>query len=418
MSGTSDNRKPTLSDGLKRSKRQLGMRVMHLTSVHAWDDVRIFLKQCATLAHCGYDVALAAPRDQDADDSGVRLIAVPRARGRLQRFTRTFASVTRAALREQAHLYHFHDPELIPLALLLKVIGRRVVYDVHENLPEQVLTKPWIPRWLRPLASSGAGLAERLAAALCDGVVAATPAIARRFPAHKTATVQNFPIPGELHNGQTPPFAQRLPHAVYVGGITRGRGICEVVEAIGRLPRSLQARLSLAGGFRPASLQQEVQDSEGWARVDFHGWRSRSDVGQLMREARMGLVTFHPLPNHVDAQPNKLFEYMSAGLPVVASDFPLWREIIESQRCGILVDPKQSTPIAEAICWLLEHPREAERMGRRGRRAVTQRYNWDIEKRNLLTFYRGILHEDYHRGRRPAPIHQGGNRKQDARHAA
>ncbi len=111
----------------------------------------------------------------------------------------------------------------------------------------------------------------------------------------------------------------------------------------------------------------------------------------MLGEARAGLVLFHDVPNHTSAYPNKLFEYMSAGLPVIASHFPLWRSIVERDRCGMLVDPRDATAIAKAIDWVLTHPEEAEAMGRRGRDAVAATYNWAAEERKLLAIYRNEL---------------------------
>jgi len=125
--------------------------------------------------------------------------------------------------------------------------------------------------------------------------------------------------------------------------------------------------------------------------MDAQGFVSRKDVAKLMGDSRMGLVLFHPAPNHIAAQPNKLFEYMSAGIPVIASDFPLWRQIVESSNCGLLVDPLNPQSIADAICWLIEHPKEAEEMGRCGREAVEREYNWGHEEAKLLSFYRDRL---------------------------
>jgi len=151
------------------------------------------------------------------------------------------------------------------------------------------------------------------------------------------------------------------------------------------------ARLQLAGQFSERDLQQRVQALPGWERVDALGFVDRTGVREVLGRSMAGLVTFLPAPNHIDAQPNKMFEYMSAGIPVIASDFPLWREIIAGNDCGLLVDPLFPEKIAEAIDYLVTHPEDAERMGRNGRKAVLERYNWQNEERKLLEFYERVL---------------------------
>lgn len=204
--------------------------------------------------------------------------------------------------------------------------------------------------------------------------------------------VQNFPIVGELvlPDGLKN-YQNRLPNFVYVGGITDIRGILEMVKALEILPQELNARLLLAGNFSSRYLENEVSKYLGWEKVTYLGWQNRTQVATLLGEARAGLVLFHPLPNHINAQPNKLFEYMSAGLPVIASDFPLWREIIEQAGCGLLVDPLNPCEIAKAMQWILANPEEAQAMGERGRKAVLEKYGWQIEGQKLLDFYKAIL---------------------------
>ena len=370
------------------SGRLAQLRVVHLTSVHAPDDVRIVHHELKTLAEQGAEVALIAPSHVRVTPEGVRVVYVPVPASRWQRMTRTTRAVYRAAISADADIYHFHDPELIPIGILLRVRGKRVIYDVHEDYARQILTKEWIPKVLRRALGTGTALLETIAARFLSGMVAATPAIARRFPEHKTVVVQNYPLLEEFEISPVIPYHQRAFRIAYIGGISLIRGVFEMVRSMELIPDSLDAKLMLGGAFESASLEEEVRGLPGWSRVDFLGWRSRQQVVDLLHSVRAGLVLFHPVPNHVEAEPNKLFEYMCAGLPIVASDFPLWREIVGKTECGLLVDPLDPSAIAGAIRWIFEHPDESAAMGERAQEAARTRYNWDGEARKLLEFYR------------------------------
>lgn len=366
-------------------------RVAHLSSKHRWDDIRIFRKEAVTLAAHGYEVTYVAPAERSSTAGGVRIEAVPLPKSRRARMLGTVWRVYRAALRLDTDLYHFHDPELIPVGLLLKLRGKCVVYDVHEDLPRQILSKHWIRPWLRTAVAWGAEVMEWAAARLLDAVVAATPTIAARFPARRTALVQNFPILDELLSGSAMPYAERPPHFAYVGGISAIRSAREMVEAMALLEPARGAKLVMAGSFEPPALRQALERLPGWASVEFRGWQTREQVAGLLAEARAGLVIFYPEPNHTRAQPNKLFEYLSTGLPVIASDFPLWRELIAGEACGLLVDPRDPAAIAAAMRQLLDDPAAAAAMGERGQRAVRQRYSWASQAEALLALYERLF---------------------------
>lgn len=365
-------------------------KVVHLTSVHPALDVRIFHKECRSLAAAGFEVVLIAPGEHDQRLDGVRIRAVPLARSRQARMTRTAFQVFLAARDEDAQLYHFHDPELIPVGLALKLLGKRVVYDVHENYPKTVMSKGYLPAHLRRTCAGLTRLLEFIATESADATVAAVPTIAARFSPRKTILVQNFPVQEELETLARVPYAGRPATVAYVGGIARGRGIVEAVAAMGALPHDVPAILRLAGTFRPAGLLAECQAMPGWQRVEYLGWLSRERIVKTLGEARIGLVTLHPEPNHLDSYPIKMFEYMAAGVPVIASDFPLWREIVTSSGCGLLVDPMDPQAIAEAMRHLLQNPHEAAEMGRRGQEAVWSTYSWNAEARRLVALYRTL----------------------------
>jgi len=368
----------------------MAKRAIHLTTLHAWDDTRIFRKQCRSLAAAGLEVHLAAPDSPTGERDDVYLAPQKRFRRRAVRMTLGALHILRTAIRLNGDVYHFRDPELLGVGLILKMLGKRVIYDAHEDVAKQIRTKHWIPSVLRRPASWCFRALEQCATRRLDGVVAATPAIAQNFLPEKTALVQNFPILGELTSNKRSPPEMDAPRLAYIGGISPLRGVREVVRALSSTTHP-QVRLTIAGGFSHPRLETELRQMPGWQRVDFRGWCGRDELRRILAEAALGIVTFLPAPNHIESQPNKLFEYMSAGLPVIASDFPLWRKIVEAANCGLLVDPRDPAAIARAIDWLLEHPTQAQEMGRRGQQAVAARYNWDHEVQALLKMYRGLL---------------------------
>ena len=369
--------------------------VIQFTTVHPRNDTRIRLKEVSTLAQRlearvslfvqdGLGDELGCEEGFDIRDTG------PRPKGRVKRMTVGAWRMYRAVRAARPQVAHFHDPELIPVGLALKLSGIKVVYDVHEDLPRQILSKPYIRPFMRRVISMGAGLAERVANRFFDGILPATPAIAEHFSGRRVALVQNFPILGELMALAETSLGDRPPHFAFVGGITKIRGIAEMVDAIA-LVADGAARLELVGQFSSEKLREEMSERSGWGRVTEHGWADRPTVATLLGQVRAGLVLYLPSPNHVAAQPNKLFEYMSAGLPVIASDFPLWRQIVDGAGCGLVVDPEDPQAIAAAMQWMLDHPEEAQAMGQRGRDAVQSTYNWSKEAETLVTFYRDEL---------------------------
>ena len=363
------------------------MKIAHLSSVHPAGDPRITVKECRTLAAAGHDVVLICPHPTDETVNGVRVVGLTRRRGRLARAILGTADVYRAARREGADVFHFHDPELLPVGVALRLGGAAVVYDAHEDLPRQILAKPWIPGVLRRPMSLAAELVESTLARMVSGVVAATPQIARRFPAGRTATVQNFAIIDELVPRSATPYASRPNQFVYIGGIAAIRGAFEMVAAVALLPEALRCRLVLAGLASDERLLKTLESEAGWKHVEFRGWLSREQVAKALDQARAGLLLLHPTANYLESYPVKAFEYMTAGLPLVVSDFPLWRELFDDVGCAMFVDPRDPRAIARALQWIIENPEEAARMGARGRAAVSTRFNWQAEAVKLLSFY-------------------------------
>jgi glycosyltransferase involved in cell wall biosynthesis len=365
------------------------IKVVHMTSVHTAVDHRVFRKECRSLARAGFDVTLVVTSSEDAMVEGIKIKAIEKPRSRFARMTRTVWSVYREAQKLDADVYHFHDPELIPAALLLRGRGKKVIYDIHEDYPRDILYKNYLPKWTRRIV---ARLAEFIEGAVCrhfSALVTVTPAIAARFAElnHRTVVVCNYPYPEELASESAVSWDARKIAATYVGTVTPQRGIAQMIGAMALLPEALEAKLEMAGDEIPA----EFQKLPGWSSVRYHGGLPQLETYKLLRSVRVGLIVEHPIPTFIESMPVKVFEYMGAGLPVVASNFPFWRKMLGDERCVIFVDPLNVREVAQAVEYLLTHPEEAAEMGRRGQAAVERRFNWNTEAQKLVDLYRDLV---------------------------
>lgn len=368
------------------------MKIVHLTSAHTTQDARILHKMCCSFAQLGYEAHYIVPAKNPMateyiEDVMIHQVALPE--NRIKRMFWTARRVLSLAESLAGDIYHFHDPEFLLFANSFKKrVGKPVIYDAHEDLRLDILQKHWIPKPVRRALSLLAGQVEDMLASTLSGVVAATPTIAERFSNHPNCiVVQNFPVLREFNLGDDQArFRQKCLFA-YVGGLEEERGILEIIKAIDFLG---DATLKLAGTWGQEAFRNKCQSLAGWTKVQDVGFLNRANVCSLLHSAVAGLVVLRPTHTYLTSYPVKMFEYMAAGLPVIASDFPLWRSIIDESQCGILVDPLDPKSIAHAMRRIIDHPEESEAMGRRGREAILKKFNWKSEFSKLRDLYAAL----------------------------
>jgi glycosyltransferase involved in cell wall biosynthesis len=372
--------------------KPLKLRAVHLTSAHPRDDIRIFHKQCISLARAGYSVALVVADGLGSGaTSGIEIHDVGPSIGRVDRVLRICRLVFSKAVELDADIYHLHDPELLWVGLMLRRRGKRVLFDSHEDVPLQLLGKPYLHPVVRRVVARLYRVVEQFCCKRFSGVIAATPIIRTKFleVQSKTVDVCNFPMLEEFVTNV--PWGSKKDEICYVGGLSRIRGLWEMVAVMNVLPGG--TRLNLAGGFSNPQDREAITRQPGWSRVNETGVLDRAGVAAVYLRSFAGLVTLKPLPNYVEALPIKMFEYMAAGIPVIASNFPLWESIVMRHRCGLCVDPEDVNAIARAIVRLASAPDEAKAMGENGRQAALTIYNWRAEETKLIAFYAELLVE-------------------------
>lgn len=363
--------------------------VAHMTTAHPPFDNRIFAKECVALASRGFDVSLIAQDAYGEMRDGVRLMPLPAAKSRVRRVLNQRSAWSRFRQIRPAVL-HLHDPELIPLGAIAKTFTRtRVVYDAHEDLAKQVAGKDYIPTGMRQLMAVLATLLLKVADRYFDAIVAATPAIARTFKNPNVVLVQNFPWRRQF----PPPASARLTNQVftacYVGAITPERGLGEMLAGI----RASASRvlLVLAGPVSQAALSQI--DAADPVTTRYIGTIPVTEVPATISGADVGLALLHALPNYLESQSTKIYEYMAAGKPFIASNFPAWVEQLGPFDCGIFVDPYDPAAVASAVDHLASDRSGAQEMGSRGREAFENFFTFDREALSLERLMRQWIHQ-------------------------
>ena len=364
-----------------------------LAPVHCSTDIRVYQKEAKTLSNHGYKVILFACKNDDSDQSDVEIQRTNH-KTRFERFV-NIPKIFWKAYQLKADIYHLHNPDTLPIGFILRLLGKKVIYDTHEDFIKRISIKYWIPNSLRRIIASIVTTLEKLAGIFFSAVIVTQIEVQKRIGS-KAFILENSPISqgpliNEAYSLSKTMTKDNVFRVIYAGGISLTRGLEEIVQAVGLLNNHLPARLWLCGPVEnPRDLETVMSSSYG-IFVDYLGLLRQSHAFAYLIIADAGLVTIKDACDYSQTSPNKLYEYMLFGLPFIASNFKKWRKQIESVRAGFFVNPQNPKEIAEKLQWIATHPEASAEMGRRGKEFISGVYNWEQESKKLLALYDKLL---------------------------
>lgn len=370
------------------------VKICHMTSAHGPEDVRIFHKECVSLAKAGYEVYLVE-RGGSYEKNGVHIVGVGQpGGGRLSRMTGFARRVYQAALMLDADVYHLHDPELLPYGLKLKKKGKKVVFDSHEYYRVQIKSKPYVPKFISRCMAGCYAVVEDYLLRRIDGIIFPCLINGENPFAGKCrhfALINNVPMLEELYHSYDETVPKHERSVIYIGGLTYARGIVHIIKASAKA----QCTVYLAGAYSPPSFRSEAEALPEFSNVEYLGILDRPQVLEALQKCEIGMATILNVGqyNQSDNLATKVYEYMSLGLPVILSRTPYNEKMIKTYGFGLCADPENVDEIASAVRCLLDNPETAKQMGENGRRAVKEAFNWSIEEKKLFALYEDILKE-------------------------
>lgn len=369
-------------------------KVCHLTSVHPVFDVRIFYKQCISISEAGYSVTLIASQTKSIVVKGINIIGVKTIHNKFARILFSSFQYFAKALETKSNVYHFHDPELMLCGILLKLSGKKVVFDIHENIRLSIKSKHWISKPLKRIITGVYYLVERLSLLFFDALVLAEDSYSKYYPTKKSIVVLNYPIRCKLEpvvRNFKPPFS-----FIYTGGVSENRGVWEMISLIeGLLIEGVNCSLRIVGQVYDNVLNNRllnyINNNNLSSKIEIIGKVDFAELSEYYENSDIGLALLKPIDNYKESLPTKMFEYMQFGLPVIISNFPLYQKYINESKSGISIDVNNIKGELKMIVEGLKDDEELRKMSENGKKAIIEMYNWEMEKTKLVNLYKKII---------------------------
>jgi len=364
-------------------------KICHISTVHSALDVRIFYRECKHLAENNYDVTLIAKHQQNEVIDDVNIVRFPETNSRLVRVFILSFYMFYMALRQKADIYHFHDPELMFIGFLLRLLGKRVVYDVHEDLPKQVYNKTYVNKSLKPILSFLIKKTEAFFTTFYDGVVTVVPSIYDRFIQNNKQTImfRNFPDIKQIDKIEAVKKERDKFVIIYPGSLSKIRGVGDLIKVVEHFHGKVE--LWLFGKWVNKSFENHCASLAGWKYTKYFGRKPLDEVYKYIKVADMGAHIIHDVPSHRIGYPVKGFDFMACQKSFIVSDIGNKRELFDEY--ALFVEPGNIEDIKQKIVMLMEDKKLSLRLAEQGRIKIEESYNIDNEVKALLNFYEHIL---------------------------
>jgi glycosyltransferase involved in cell wall biosynthesis len=366
------------------------MKIAYLTSVHPRTDTRVYEKMCKKMSEKNEVYLFCADGLGNEIKKNLSIYDFGKSNSRFERIWNKCNIIYDKSLKINADIYHLHDPELIRIGLKLIKKGKKVIFDSHEDVSQQILDKRYLDPISRFVISKCYSLYENFSLKKFNGIIAATPYIRNKLKKINSNIIDvcNYPtIPRTIgtnikHSNNSNPI-----NICYIGTISKTRGIINLIKSLELVQHNVV--LNLAGYFSPKLLEKEAKCLVGWKKVKWHGFVNKHKFFKKTNNI-IGMVNLLKTPNHINSLPTKMFEYMSHKIPVLASNIPLWKKIIKSDNCGITCNPEDPSDIAKKIDYLINNKILMTKFSKNGYRACVNKYNWEFEYKKLINFYKKI----------------------------
>ena len=375
------------------------IRVCHFSSVHSIHDTRVFSRECVSLAKY-FDVTIIAIGNFSGQKQGVRIIGIPLAKTKLERFFGTTFKVFVSAIKTEADIFHIHDAEMLPFALVLGLLGKNVVYDIHENTKQDILLKPWLKQDLKAKAARMYDALLKFSSRFVHyiPVVANDQFLPIFHVKHKQYTViQNFADVDEMRKYKV---EDRLilpnNHIFYVGMIKDMYYDFNVlIEAVHQLKQKGFIVFVHAVGYFGANVKHDFEDNKYWhevkEQIHFYGKLSMDSAYKISMQCKLGICLKNQPEEILVSHERKFFEYMAVALPSVFCQSKIYKDINDKYKIGEAIDLKSAEQMALAIQIILSNEDEYRLMQANCIKASEEKYNWKSQENLLVNLYESLI---------------------------